>query len=1455
MKKFLASLLAVIMIMAKVNSQDVDIVILNLNFPVAQGATGIVNISVCTNGGTAGVGTPLNRLRPRLVLPNSLTGLTAVVTTLPSGWSVFQNTGDTVIFNNTTDAMLPFQCRTFEVQYTGVNVGGPALVTGTMLFNGAPTDFDIPGNNQGTTSIQVTGCISVPTNDCDGDGVINSQETIDGTNPLDGCSYNPASVTVARSGAWNALDCDGDGVTNGTEITNSTNPLNGCSYNPASVTLTRSAAWNALDCDSDGVLNGSDNCPLVAGTVANNGCPATFVTNAPNPNNNITTTPNTPVTGNPTLNPTGGVQPYAYTGVNVSNNPTTTTNKGGNFTVNPTTGAFNYTPPTGFVGKDTFYIRVCDANTPASCATQMQVVTVANPFVTNAPNPNNNIVTNPNTPVTGNPTLNPSGGIPPYSYSGVNSTGNPSTSSNKGGTFSVNPTTGQFNYTPPTGYIGNDTFYIRVCDANTPASCATQMQVVTVGSTFVTNAPNPNSNINTPVNTPVTGNPTLNPSGGLMPYTYSGVNVNNNPTTSSNKGGTFSVNPTTGQFSYTPPTGYIGQDTFYVRVCDASTPANCATQMQIVNVNAPSVLSVNPAPAYVNTNANTPVSNNAPSTMNPQGGTQPYTYSVANAAGNPSTTSARSGSVTVDPTTGRYTYTPATNFSGADTFYIRVCDASTPVNCGQQMFIVNVAAVPCVSLGFSVANATSNCDSTRTFTATGSNPGATIAWNFGDGSTAVGTTTTHKFNTLGTFIVKQVITNASGCKDSTTQSVTISACSTPGSFWFNPFPAYIYTDSARAVSNNAGSTLAPSGGTMPYTYSAANAGGNATTTSSQGGNVTVNPTTGVYTYTPATGFKGNDTFYIRVCDASTPQNCGQQMFVVTVGNSSVTTGGGGGIESKTLGNIISQRLYGKAITSQEQEATLSTTAFTKNTGVIVNGPADLKLSDLVPATVAGTDKALISTPADLVNFTNAVEVLSVDYTRSNTIKAVAFSTQTVGEVYNHTKPICDRLKGATLLEVKTINISGYNVMAYKVQQCSGEVEYAINLHAGVKAGRSSISVQSNWFTDSYVQDEKMFNFQLWAVSYDMASNMAKDIITKLQQTGTVQAVTSTDLPRVYVTKGKRVNSKVSLEVINNTTATTAVVELREKATETSVEVTRQVPVTLRANGQSTLEVDVKDSYEATISLLVQGNKADMLYLNDGTWALDYNRANTSIQEFVVSNDVAQLNNTSTGDYNLLRNVSFKATSKDYVTAYKTIGTKCQSLTISDYNSLKFKANAVGAGSVKVTLISSDITNWSEQYTATVTLDGDKEYGIGLSDFVSSKYTQTVKSRNIIGVSFAFNNSRGTVTTMTGSLSKARFTKEVIAASSAAQMVKIYPNPVQTNMFTTSFTSEVEQSVVIRVVEVGTGKVIKTQFVLAKKGVNQVQVQLDKATNNGNYTVEVQADEAKYQTQKLMIIRK
>ncbi len=558
-----------------------------------------------------------------------------------------------------------------------------------------------------------------------------------------------------------------------------------------------------------------------------------------------------------------------------------------------------------------------------------------------------------------------------------------------------------------------------------------------------------------------------------------------------------------------------------------------------------------------------------------------------------------------------------------------------------------------------------------------------------------------------------------------------------------------------------------------------------------------------------------------------------------------------GLESKTLGDVIAVRLFGNAINNLPQENEFTNKNKFTTSGTVVNGINDLTLATLTPTSVSGTDVAYTSTPADLMSFTNAIDVLAVNYNTGNIVKAVAFGTKTLGDVYTHTKPICDRLKGAELMEVKTINVNGYSLMAYKVRQRTGETEFAMNLSAGTAANRNSISLQSNWFTDSYVQDEKLYNFQLWAVSYDMVKAMAQDIVNRLQANGTVNAVTTTDLPKAYISNGSRTNTNLNVTIQNNTAATTGYFELKEKANENSAVTTRQIAFNLNANNVSNVTIPVKDNYEGNIYVYVNNTLTDLVYLADGTWSLDYNKATTSISKFNVTNEATIASNNN--ELRLMRNVSVTGTSKDYISIYKTMLGGGLEQNVSDYKSIIFNANAIGASSVKVTLIKKSITTYSEQYTYTQSLDGDKEYAINLNQFKSTKGNTAFDASDITAVSFSFNNSRGVATTMTADLSKVRFSKAVAATVTDNNLsaISIYPNPATTR-FTANFNSDKAQSLVLKVTELATGRVIKTQFVNATKGLNKQSIELSNSTASGNYIVTLEGDDVKYNATKVMV---
>ena len=575
----------------------------------------------------------------------------------------------------------------------------------------------------------------------------------------------------------------------------------------------------------------------------------------------------------------------------------------------------------------------------------------------------------------------------------------------------------------------------------------------------------------------------------------------------------------------------------------------------------------------------------------------------------------------------------------------------------------------------------------------------------------------------------------------------------------------------------------------------------------------------------------------------------------TVCSGSVTGGSGGGVESKSLGDVISERLYGNAINSIATVNGYSNTPhFIKNSGTIVNGTNKLTLKDLIPAKANNTINAFVTTPSDLINFTNAIDILSIDYTDNFNTKAVAFGTKTLGEVYSHTKPICDRLKDAQLLDVRKINIDGYNLIASTLKQKEGEVEYCINLSIGAKTGRNTYSLQSNLLTDNYSKEDTMYNFQLWAVSYNTVIAMAKDVLDNVRAVQPLQALLSnaTDLPKVYVKSIKREKANIELEINNTSTATNVSIKVLDKVNEAATETPRVLNFAMLPKAITKISIPVSDSYESNLYFSVNGVMNDLVYMNDGTWNINYDKATTNIKKFNVINGSYS---TNSNEYPLYRKVDISATTKDYITVYKLVKGGGLERNFNDYKAIKFNATATGASKVKITLIKKGITKWDDQYSYTLPIESnEKEYAVSVSKFVSRASVVSIDLKDITAINFTWENNTGGVRNIDASIQKLRFVKDIVAniIDVTENEIAIYPNPNQ-GKFTASFAATDAQPIVLKVLEVGSGRVIYTQYINAKKGVNTTVVDLkSNLISSGLFMLTIEADEFKYKPVKLVI---
>jgi CshA-type fibril repeat protein len=587
----------------------------------------------------------------------------------------------------------------------------------------------------------------------------------------------------------------------------------------------------------------------------------------------------------------------------------------GTFTVNPTTGVVTFTPVSNFNGPVTpITYQVCDNGTPLPALCDDATITVTVTPVNDPPVANNDVATTPeDTPVTINILANDSdvdGSLVPGTIDlDPNTAGIQTTFTVPGqGTFTVNPTTGIVTFTPVLNFNGVTTpVTYQVCDNGTPLPAQCDDATITVTVTPVNDAPVAVNDVATTIeDTPVTINILSNDSdvdGMLDPATIDlDPNTSGIQTTFTVPGqGTFTVNPTTGVVTFTPVPNFNGTTTpiTYV-VCDNGTPlpALCddATIVVTVNpVNDPPTITQPP----VTTPEDTPITF-CPTLGDPDVG-DVLTISVCNSPAN--------GTAVVAPG-NCITFTPAPNFNGVTTVCVQVCDQNnactttnvpvtvTPVN-DPPVAVNDVATTPeDTPVTINILSNDSDIDGSLDPATIDLDPNTSgIQTTFtvpGQGTFTVNTTTgvvtftpVSNFNGPVTPITYQVCDNGTPLP-SLCASATITVTVTP----VNDPPVAVndvattpedtpVTINILANDSDVDGTLVP--GTIDLDP---NTAGIQTTFTVPGqGTLTVNPTTGIVTFTPVLNFNGVTTpVTYQVCDNGTPlpSQCATATITVTV---------------------------------------------------------------------------------------------------------------------------------------------------------------------------------------------------------------------------------------------------------------------------------------------------------------------------------------------------------------------------------------------------------------------------------------------------------------------------------------------------------------------------------------------------------------------------------------------
>lgn len=406
------------------------------------------------------------------------------------------------------------------------------------------------------------------------------------------------------------------------------------------------------------------------------------------------------------------------------------------------------------------------------------------------------------------------------------------------GSLSLNSFGGDFTYTPFEGFNGTDVLTFIVNDGTQDSAEATVTITVGTGQSNSTPTANPvtlNTNINTTLNGNLSGS---DPDGDTLTFAVVSTPAHGSVTVSQN-----------GAFSYSPDSGYTGNDSFTFKVNDGTQDSSVAT----VSLNVTSAGNTTPV-AHSGT-FNTQINTTLNGTLT---GTDADGDSLTYSAGS---LSAAHGSVNISPN-GAFTYVPTLGYSGNDMFSFKVNDGTT--NSSQATVTVHVVSTQNTAPVANSTTITIPADTAFNGTLTGTDAdGDSLLFQAGSttpqhGTVSIGTNGTYVYTPTTGFSGNDHFSFRvnDGLANSSDALVTVHV----GAGVNSPPVA-----TAQTVNTNINTTF---NGNLAGTDSD---GDSLTFTAGSvvaaHGTATISPN-GTFSYVPTAGYTGNDTFSFKVNDGT-----------------------------------------------------------------------------------------------------------------------------------------------------------------------------------------------------------------------------------------------------------------------------------------------------------------------------------------------------------------------------------------------------------------------------------------------------------------------------------------------------------------------------------------------------------------------------------------------------------
>lgn len=495
----------------------------------------------------------------------------------------------------------------------------------------------------------------------------------------------------------------------------------------------------------------------------------------------------------------------------------------------------------------------------------------------------------------------------------------------------------------------------------------------------------------------------------------------------------------------------------------------------------------------------------------------------------------------------------------------------------------------------------------------------------------------------------------------------------------------------------------------------------------------------------------------------------------------VSSGNDGGLESNgDLANLIAKRNFKRVQNNLFLNKKQSQSPFANNNFAYRSANNQLSIEALFPDTgMFGTEVPYVSSPEDLLGITNADEVFSVDYYSGDNRVAAALATKTTGNVYDHSKVICDRLNGSSLEDVRTIQLQGHEIIMVKLKRANGVMEYALSF--SVEQTETENILHSYWNIGQY-PEANYLNLQVWGASMGQVCSIVNHALAQLDGENTLVSNTIANrIPSVFVKNGTYKNGMLNLEIVNKSMATTLNFEGNKKATELSEmeNFTQQIPLSLDYTQSVAVEVggifDIGFSVNANTS-----ERPDGLYLADGPWGIDYNAQETVINNFEVAEYMPEA--TGNGVYAIERNPSVSGELFGTMNLFRNILAGELLLDASEYEAVNFTVN--NTHNVEVVLITEGLTDWNKRLRFQIPVNAsNEEFSIPFSSFTNPD-GDNYNNEKVKGLVFSVMGSYSSFEPFSINVSSVTFgaialSNETFTTQLGSKMYN-YPNPFNGN---------------------------------------------------------------------------